>query len=76
VLRVLRDEVVLCARGAQQQAAQQEAGEKKRELAELLELHVMDYKQIFWAPQVPDAQCAPCGGIGGFFRSFDHAHIA
>ena len=43
----------LCARGAQQQAAQQEAGEKNRDLAVPLGLHVPDYKAIFRASQVP-----------------------
>ena len=36
----------LCARGAQQQAAQREAGEKNRDLAVPLGMHVTDYKAI------------------------------
>ena len=43
----------LCARGAQQQAAQQEAGEKNRDLAVPLRMHVPDYKAIFRASQPP-----------------------
>jgi hypothetical protein len=48
----------LCARGAQQQAAQQEAGEKNRDLAVPLGLHVTDYKAIFRASQPPPGQRA------------------
>ena len=43
----------LCARGAQQQAAQQEAGEKIHELAVPLGMHAIDYRSIFRATQPP-----------------------
>jgi hypothetical protein len=39
------------APGAQQQAAQQNAGKKGSELAELLRKHVADYKEFFASPQ-------------------------
>jgi hypothetical protein len=42
----------LCAREAQQQAGQQKAG-GMNELAVLLEVHVLDYKHTFQAPQAP-----------------------
>ena len=49
----------LCARGAQQQAAQQEAGEKNRDLAVPLGMHAIDYKAIFGASQAPGRPVEP-----------------
>ena len=66
----------LCARGAQQQAAQQEAGEKNRDLAVPLRMHVPDYKAIFRASQAPCLPYGPEGGAEAFLRSRSRAHIA